>query len=108
MHVNRLLLHVFHRKKVLIICIALMEMSYGNNGGSGSIFWTAEYQNMSFEVCIMQSMDMFLFFLQICHCVQSPAYILQCIYFRVYSFDNLLRPMRQTLKKCHCVCIIKR
>lgn len=45
MHVNGFLLHVFFtKKKILIIKIILMGMFDGSTGGSGSIFWTAEYQ----------------------------------------------------------------
>lgn len=34
--------------EVLIMCITLMGRSYWNTGVSGSIFWTAEYQNIVF------------------------------------------------------------
>lgn len=79
-----------------------MGTSYGNTGGSGLIFWTAEYHKN--VICFMYNTVykyVFSTHLPLCS-VQISR-----LYFRVYLFDNCLCPMRPTVKKCHFICIRK-
>lgn len=95
-------LHDFLRKKVLMASITLTKTSYGNTGGSASIFWTTEYQKNA-VCCVYYTVYKYIFPL-ICHCAQdkSPVYILEYI-----LFDNYLCPTRHILEDCHCTCIEK-
>ena len=56
-------------------------------------------KTMSFIVRIIQSTNISDW------CVSGS--VLQCIYSRVYLFDNPCCPMRHTLEKCRCICITK-